>query len=148
MLVAPPVRSSLRRDSEVAWLPSDLGYLNAAVGLLMTSTRRFCCRRVAESLPATGSLLPMPDATQVLDFRAVVPLSPAPAEITFGIRGWVRYRAKGELLSYTLRSDTAVVDQRCPCPASTIPNKITCWLRSHRQRGIDCTRICGSSRCR
>src|SRR5256886_17423192 len=57
-------------------------------------------------------------------------------------------RAKGELLSYTLRSDTAVVDQRCPCPASTIPNEITCWLRCHRQRGIDCTRICGSSRCR
>jgi hypothetical protein len=39
------------------------GYLAAAGGLLITtSTRRFCCRPEAESLAATGSLSPLPDA--------------------------------------------------------------------------------------
>jgi CRP-like cAMP-binding protein len=38
-------------------------YRTAAVGSLMiTSTRRFCCRPAAESFPATGSLSPLPDA--------------------------------------------------------------------------------------
>lgn len=38
-------------------------YLAAAGGLLITtSTRRFCCRPEAESLAATGSLSPLPDA--------------------------------------------------------------------------------------
>src|SRR3954471_13195881 len=38
-------------------------HLNAAGGLLMTtSTRRFCCRPDAESLSATGSLRPLPVA--------------------------------------------------------------------------------------
>jgi len=36
---------------------------NAAGGLLITtSTRRFCCRPLAESLSATGSLGPLPEA--------------------------------------------------------------------------------------
>jgi hypothetical protein len=57
---------------------SDLGYRNAAGGLLMiTSTRRFCCRPVAESLPATGSLSPMPDAVSRLESM------PCPARYDF-----------------------------------------------------------------
>ena len=56
-------RSWLARN---AWHapPVPCPHLNAAGGLLMTtSTRRFCCRPAAESLSATGSLRPLPDAT-------------------------------------------------------------------------------------
>ena len=43
--------------------PSAPRHLIPVDGLLMTtSTRRFCCRPAAESLSATGSLRPLPDA--------------------------------------------------------------------------------------
>src|SRR5580658_706534 len=53
-------------------------YLDTAGGLLMiTSTRRFCCRPAAESLLATGSLSPLPEAE-----RRIEPM-PCPARYDF-----------------------------------------------------------------
>jgi len=58
--------------------PRPFGYLKAAGGLLMiTSTRRFCCRPAAESLPATGSLSPFPNAES-----RIAPI-PCPARYAF-----------------------------------------------------------------
>lgn len=54
-----------RRSANAAAL---WGYLSCVGELLiMTATRRFCCRPIAESLPATGSFLPMPEALSRLD---------------------------------------------------------------------------------
>jgi hypothetical protein len=63
----PSSPAALRARSQMArnaWpAPRNHAHLNAAGGLLMTtSTRRFCCRPDAESLSATGSLRPLPDA--------------------------------------------------------------------------------------
>ena len=64
MLRTTPVARLRRRSSAAAnRVLMAQSHLTAAAGLLIiTSTRRFCCRPNAESLPATGSFLPMPDA--------------------------------------------------------------------------------------
>jgi hypothetical protein len=66
-----PRTEAARAEADQTRVPSGPGYLSVVGGLLMiTSTRRFCCRPAAESLLATGSLAPPPEAESR---RALIP---------------------------------------------------------------------------